>query len=238
VLSYAAGPTDVPLLETDHRRRPRAHRRPARRPRGARSSAPPDGAGPTPSSTATSTGWRGRCSQPGLAAGDRVGIWAPNCAEWVLVQYATAKVGAGARHRQPGLPDVGAGVRPAAVRDRAARQRDGVQGQRLPRDGRRGAARLPGAAAGGLHRHERLGRPAGAGRRRRRGGPARAVGVAVARRPDQRAVHLRDRPASRRARRCRTATSSTTASSSPTSSASPSRTGCACRCPSTTASVW
>jgi fatty-acyl-CoA synthase len=30
----------------------------------------------------------------GIEAGDRVGIWAPNCAEWVLVQYATAKVGA------------------------------------------------------------------------------------------------------------------------------------------------
>lgn len=30
----------------------------------------------------------------GIAAGDRVGIWAPNCAEWVLVQYATAKIGA------------------------------------------------------------------------------------------------------------------------------------------------
>lgn len=30
----------------------------------------------------------------GVAAGDRVGIWAPNCAEWVLVQYATAKIGA------------------------------------------------------------------------------------------------------------------------------------------------
>ncbi len=28
-----------------------------------------------------------------LAAGDRVGIWAPNCAEWVLLQYATARVG-------------------------------------------------------------------------------------------------------------------------------------------------
>ena len=28
-----------------------------------------------------------------LRAGDRVGIWAPNCAEWVLVQYATAKAG-------------------------------------------------------------------------------------------------------------------------------------------------
>jgi fatty-acyl-CoA synthase len=29
-----------------------------------------------------------------LAIGDRVGIWAPNCTEWVLVQYATAKIGA------------------------------------------------------------------------------------------------------------------------------------------------
>ena len=30
----------------------------------------------------------------GVGKGDRVGIWAPNCAEWVLVQYATAKIGA------------------------------------------------------------------------------------------------------------------------------------------------
>ncbi|MEZ7239065.1 AMP-binding protein [Rhodococcus sp. GXMU-t2271] len=30
----------------------------------------------------------------GLGKGDRVGIWAPNCAEWVFVQYATAKIGA------------------------------------------------------------------------------------------------------------------------------------------------
>src|SRR5689334_9898964 len=29
----------------------------------------------------------------GLEVGDRIGIWSPNCAEWVLVQYATAKVG-------------------------------------------------------------------------------------------------------------------------------------------------
>jgi fatty-acyl-CoA synthase len=29
----------------------------------------------------------------GLEAGDRVGMWSPNCAEWVLVQYATAKAG-------------------------------------------------------------------------------------------------------------------------------------------------
>ncbi len=30
----------------------------------------------------------------GVGKGDRVGIWAPNCAEWVLVQYATARIGA------------------------------------------------------------------------------------------------------------------------------------------------
>src|SRR5712691_428455 len=29
----------------------------------------------------------------GIEAGDRVGIWAPNCAEWVLLQYATARMG-------------------------------------------------------------------------------------------------------------------------------------------------
>jgi fatty-acyl-CoA synthase len=30
----------------------------------------------------------------GVAQGDRVGIWSPNRAEWVVVQYATAKIGA------------------------------------------------------------------------------------------------------------------------------------------------
>jgi fatty-acyl-CoA synthase len=29
----------------------------------------------------------------GLKTGDRVGVWAPNCAEWTLVQFATARVG-------------------------------------------------------------------------------------------------------------------------------------------------
>ena len=29
----------------------------------------------------------------GLEPGERVGIWSPNCAEWALVQYATAKAG-------------------------------------------------------------------------------------------------------------------------------------------------
>jgi len=30
----------------------------------------------------------------GVRTGDRVGIWAPNCWQWTLVQYATAKIGA------------------------------------------------------------------------------------------------------------------------------------------------
>ncbi|KGJ80786.1 AMP-binding protein [Cryobacterium roopkundense] len=30
----------------------------------------------------------------GIERGDRIGIWSPNCAEWTIVQYATAKIGA------------------------------------------------------------------------------------------------------------------------------------------------
>src|SRR6478672_155340 len=30
----------------------------------------------------------------GVDKGDRVGIWSPNCAEWTILQYATAKIGA------------------------------------------------------------------------------------------------------------------------------------------------
>src|SRR3954470_5747132 len=33
------------------------------------------------------------CIAAGLQAGDRVGIWSPNCAEWAVIQYATAKAG-------------------------------------------------------------------------------------------------------------------------------------------------
>ncbi len=33
-------------------------------------------------------------SAHGVGKGDRVGIWAPNCPEWVLTQYGTAKLGA------------------------------------------------------------------------------------------------------------------------------------------------
>ena len=44
--------------------------------------------------TPTSTPLRARPGRGRDRPGDRVGIWAPNCAEWVLVQYATARIGA------------------------------------------------------------------------------------------------------------------------------------------------
>jgi fatty-acyl-CoA synthase len=30
----------------------------------------------------------------GVAKGARIGVWSPNCAEWTILQYATAKIGA------------------------------------------------------------------------------------------------------------------------------------------------
>ena len=54
----------------------------------------PAGDGPTASSTARSTAVARGLLAAGIGKGDRVGIWSPNCAEWVFVQYATARVGA------------------------------------------------------------------------------------------------------------------------------------------------
>ena len=58
------------------------------------SSARPAGAGPTRSWWPRSTPARSAWTRSGVGKGDRVGIWAPNCAEWVFVQFATAKLGA------------------------------------------------------------------------------------------------------------------------------------------------
>ena len=56
--SYAAGETRAAAARGDHRRELRAHRRGARRPRGAGRGRDAAGAGPGPSWTATSTTWR------------------------------------------------------------------------------------------------------------------------------------------------------------------------------------
>ncbi len=60
------------------------------------------GAGGAPSTAAlhlAATGRRRRTCTPrallalGLQTGDRLGIWAPNCAQWCITQIATAKIG-------------------------------------------------------------------------------------------------------------------------------------------------
>jgi fatty-acyl-CoA synthase len=93
VLSYASGTSDVPLLgETVGHNLERAAERFGERDALVE--------------TATGRRWTYRQFDDhvnrvargmlglGIAKGDRVGIWSPNCAEWVLVQYATAKIGA------------------------------------------------------------------------------------------------------------------------------------------------
>ncbi len=92
-VSYTAGPTDVPLLEetigANFERTVAAH--------GDREALV---------EVATGRRWtyaeldgdvnafaRGLIAS-GIEAGDRVGIWSPNCAEWTIAQYGTAKIGA------------------------------------------------------------------------------------------------------------------------------------------------
>ena len=78
----------------DHRRQPprhgRAPRPTARRSSSARRTTAPPTANCGTSVTAAARGLLAL----GVAPGDRVGVWSPNRYEWVVVQYATARVGA------------------------------------------------------------------------------------------------------------------------------------------------
>lgn len=91
--SYDAGPTDTPILEHtigEHFR--------------AAAAAHPDVEALV--EVATGRRWTYRelnadveaiargLMDLGVQRGDRVGIWAPNCAEWTIVQFATATIGA------------------------------------------------------------------------------------------------------------------------------------------------
>ncbi len=91
-LSTAAGSTDVPLLETtigeDLRRTA------ARVPDREAVVDVPSGRRWTYAQLDADVDALARALvDAGLAAGDRVGIWAPNCPEWTLLQYATARAG-------------------------------------------------------------------------------------------------------------------------------------------------
>ena len=77
---------------------PRASRSVRRSSRASRAAA-----SRTASSTPPSTNWRAACSRAGCAAGDRLGIWAPNRFEWTLVQYATREARRHPRQHQSGL---------------------------------------------------------------------------------------------------------------------------------------
>ena len=88
----------------------------------------------------------------GIETGDRVGIWAPTCVEWTLLQFACARVGRDPRERQPGLPAERARVRSPPLRRAAARDRAVVQDLGLLGDARRRACRAASARHG---RHDR-----------------------------------------------------------------------------------
>ena len=57
----------------------------------------------------------------GVKKGDRVGIWAVNCWEWVAMQFATPKIGAVLVNINPAYRTHELRIRPRAVRDRDAR---------------------------------------------------------------------------------------------------------------------
>ena len=112
----------------------------------------------------------------GVAKGDRVGIWAANCPEWVLVQYATARIGAIMVNINPAyrvhelayvLRQAGISVLFASLPHKSSDYRAMVEQVR---------GELPGAAADRVHRRPGLGRPAwpaAAGRSARNWRPAR-----------------------------------------------------------------
>ena len=79
----------------------------------------------------------------GVRQGDRVGIWSPNRFEWVLTQFASARIGAILVNINPAYKAAELAVCARAVRHLAADPRQGVPDERLCADGRGGAAHCP-----------------------------------------------------------------------------------------------
>ena len=173
----------------------------------------------------------------GVGMGDRVGIWAPNRYEWVVTQFATARVGAILVTINPAyksaelayaLQKAGVSVLVLARGFRKARLRGHARGR---------ARQLPRPARGDRARG-RLGGVPGRGRARRRRRARRARGAGCSSTTRSTSSTRRARRAPRRARRSRTTTSSTTRTSRRARSATASATASACPCRSTTASAW
>ncbi len=174
----------------------------------------------------------------GVAKGDRVGIWAPNVAEWTLVQYATAKIGVILVNINPAyrtheleyvLNQAGIALLVAAPSFKTSDYAAMIEEVR-PR-----CAALREVVLLGSPEWDAL----------RRGGQAAATARSSracrpgCRRTTRSTSSTRRGPrASPRARRSPTTTSSTTATSSDGCAATALTTASASRCPSTTASGW
>ena len=173
----------------------------------------------------------------GVAKGDRVGIWSPNCAEWVLVQYAAAKAGAILVNLNPAYRDheirftlkqSGTSLLFAATQVKTSDYVAMVN--RCARTAR--SCRTWSSSA------RPAGPPSSSAVRRsppRRSPSARAACIPTTPWTSSTRPALPDSP---RAPRCRIATSWGTATWSPRSRAGPTRTASAFRYRCTTASAW
>ena len=232
-------PTRHPAARRDDRREPPRDRRALRRPRGARR--PPPG---LPRDLSRAVGGRSGRAARGLLArgvekGDRVGIWAPNRFEWVVTPVRDRAHRRDPRQRQPGVQAVRARVRAERSPASACSAR-----ARLPAD--RTTSRCSTTVRGrcpalreALVLEDDWDALLAVGATVRERDARRERGGAPVRRPDQHPVHLRAPPGfpkgatlshhnilnnallHRRGAR-----------------ATPSRTACASRCRSTTASAW
>ena len=174
----------------------------------------------------------------GIAKGDRVGVWAPNCAEWTISQFAAAKVGAILVNVNPSyrthefsyaVNQSGLRMLISAVEFKTSKYREMVE-ETAPKNPGLERVVYIGTDDWAALLADGEGVPDDARRR--------ADGDASAGRRDQHPVHVghhrlpegRDavapqHPQQRLLRR-------------PRRSTSPTRTGSASRCPSTTASAW
>ena len=179
-----------------------------------------------------------------MRAGDRVGIWSPNRAEWVITQYGSAKAGAILVNINPAyktqelgfiLDRSGVSVLIAARGFRATNYVAMIDEVRPDLPGLREIVLLGETPEPWATSWEKL--------------LARAVETPVEALRERDALLDFDDPINiqytsgttglpQGRHADATATSSTTASSSASDAAAPSRTGSACRCPSTTASGW
>jgi fatty-acyl-CoA synthase len=173
----------------------------------------------------------------GVAKGDRVDIWAPNVPEWVLAQFATARIGAILVNINPAYRshELSYVLQQAGVRTLISAQSFKTSDYRAMVEQVRserptlvdvvylGTIDWDGLVAGG----------------------SAVPDAALADREAQLAFddpiniqYTSGTTGSRRVRRCRITTSSTTGTSSLVHRAGPSRIGSAFWCPSTTASAW